>query len=131
MAITDEQYVLFTTFRKSGQAVSSPVWIASLGTGQAGFTTEPTSGKVKRIRNNPRVTLQPCNIRGRPKQGSVVVEGTATVLLGDDVQAVRDAIRRKYRVITSMFVIGEAVRKLLRRPVPEMCAIRIDLDPRA
>ena len=82
MSISDEKYVLITTFRKNGDAVSSPVWIAPLADGTAGFTTEDGSGKVKRIRNNPRVTLQPCSVKGTVKHGSAVVEASAAVLLG-------------------------------------------------
>ena len=81
VAITDEKYVLLTTFRKNGDAVPSPVWIVALPDGTAGFTTEATSGKVKRIGNNSSVTLQPCSMRGTVHPGSTVVNATAEVLL--------------------------------------------------
>ena len=57
MAISDEKYVVLTTFRRNGDAVATPVWIVGLPDGTAGFTTEIDSGKVKRIRNNASVTL--------------------------------------------------------------------------
>ena len=31
MGITDEQYVLLTTFKRDGSAVATPVWIVALG----------------------------------------------------------------------------------------------------
>ena len=69
MAITDEKYVLLTTFRRNGDGVATPVWIVALPDGTAGFTTEIDSGKVKRIVNNPSVTLQACSIRGSVRPG--------------------------------------------------------------
>lgn len=127
MSIADEKYVLVTTFRKNGEAVSSPVWIVSLADGTAGFTTEDNSGKVKRIRNNSKVTLQPCNVKGTPREGTAMVEATAEVLLGVDAQATQDAVRRKYSVMTKLFTISELWRKVRKKPEPEVCAIRLTL----
>lgn len=125
MAIADEKYVLLTTFRKNGEAVPSPVWIVGLPDGVVGFTTEDGSGKVKRIRNNGRVTLQPCGMRGAVKAGSVAVEGTAEIVIGPDAKPVRAAVSRKYWVISKMFVVSELWRKVRRKPEPPLCAVRI------
>lgn len=127
MAITDEKYVLLTTFRKNGDAVPTPVWIVALPDGTAGFTTEDGSGKVKRIRNNSKVTLQPCSMRGAVKEGSVAVNGSADVLLGDAALPVRAAVRKKYSVMTSLFKVAALWRKVRRKPEPEECAVRITL----
>ena len=89
MPVTDETYLLLTTFRKSGEGVPTAIWIAALPDGSCGFTTEANSGKVKRIRNNPAVTLQPCDVRGRVKEGSAITNATAEVLLGEDAKAAR------------------------------------------
>ena len=128
MSIADEKYVLITTFRKNGDAVPSPVWIVSFADGKAGFTTDEVSGKVKRIRNNPKVTLQPCSVKGTPKEGSAVVEATAEVLVGADAQATQAAVRRKYSVMTKLFKVGELWRKIRRKPEPEVCAVRLTLS---
>lgn len=125
MAITDETYVLLTTFRKSGEAVGTPVWIVALPDGSAGFTTEADSGKVKRIRNNPKVTLQPCDMRGRVREGSEIVDATAEVLIGPDALPVRDAIRRKHSVFTKFMAVGAFFRGLVKKPDPTECAIRM------
>ena len=127
MSIADEKYVLISTFRKNGDAVASPVWIVGLADGTAGFTTEDNSGKVKRIRNNSRVTLQPCSVKGTPKEGSAVVEATAQVLSGADAQPIRDAIHGKYSVMTKFFKLGELWRKVRRRPEPAVCAVRLTM----
>lgn len=128
MAIADEKYVLITTFRKNGDAVSTPVWIAPLPGGSVGFTTEDGSGKVKRIRNNPRVTLQACGVRGAVKEDAPVVKATAEVLLGADVQPVRDAIAAKYSVMIKLLPISEWWRRVRRKPEPVVCALRLTFD---
>jgi PPOX class probable F420-dependent enzyme len=125
MAITDENYVLLTTYRKSGEGVGTPVWIVALSDGAAGFTTEATSGKVKRIRNNPKVTLQPCDMRGKVREGSEIVEATAEVLLGDEAIPVRDAIRRKHSLFTKLMGVGAFFRGLVKKSDPTECAIRM------
>jgi len=128
MSIADEKYVLLTTFRKNGDAVPSPVWIVALADGKAGFTTDEVSGKIKRIRNNSKVTLQPCNMKGKPTEGSSVVDATAEVLLGTDAQPTRDAIHKKYSLMTKLLKVGELWRKIRRKPEPVVCAVRLTLS---
>lgn len=128
MAITDETYVLLTTFRKNGEGVPTAVWIAALPDGSCGFTTEAASGKVKRIRNNPKVTLQPCDMRGKVREGTVVVHATAEVLMGADAHVVRDAIRAKHTVMTTLMGVADRVRRLFKKVDTTECAIRMQLD---
>ena len=128
VAITDEKYVLLTSFRKNGDAVATPVWIVALDDGTAGFTTELVAGKVKRIRNNSAVTLQPCSLRGNVQPGAPVVHATAEVLLDRDARAVTAAVRRKYRVAILLLDVGGVFRKLFRRAETPECAIRLRFD---
>ena len=128
MAISDEKYVVLTTFRRNGDAVATPVWIVGLSDGTAGFTTEIDSGKVKRVRNNPSVTLQACGIRGKVHPGAPVVHATAEVLEGADAHGVGVAINRKYRLETAMLAVGSWIHKLLRRGEAPECAIRLHLE---
>jgi PPOX class probable F420-dependent enzyme len=128
VVITDEKYVLLTTFRKSGDAVAVPVWIVALPDGTAAFTTELDSGKVKRIRNNPSVMLQPCNLRGKVTENSTAVPATAEVLMGDATRAVSKAVRRKYRVAILLLDVGSMFRKLLGRAEAPECAVRLRFD---
>jgi len=125
MAISDEKYVLLTTFRKSGDAVSSPVWIAPLPDGGAGFTTDADVGKVKRIRNTPRVTLQACSATGKVKPGAEVVEATASVRMGADAGPIQKAIRRKYPVMTSLMSVPALFTRVVRRKPADECAINL------
>jgi PPOX class probable F420-dependent enzyme len=128
VAISDEKYVLLTTFRKNGAAVATPVWIVAMPDGTGALITEIDSGKVKRIRNNPSVTLQPCNLRGRVTENSTIVSATAGLLTGADTRAVSKAVRRKYRVAILLLDVGSLFRRLLRRAEAPECAIRLRFD---
>ena len=97
MTISDEKNVVSTTYRTSGAAVPTQTWICALDGSRVGFWTSSASGKYKRLRNNPRITLQPSDARGRLKTGSSPVEGTAElVTAGADFDAIQSRIRAKY-----------------------------------
>ena len=90
----EANYVSLATFRRSGVEVATPVWIAASGSHYYVFS-EGDAGKVKRLRNNPRVRLAACDIRG--KVFSDWIEGTARVVT--DLATVADAnraLRLKY-----------------------------------
>jgi hypothetical protein len=71
--------------------VATPVWVARQGDELVVYTAR-SSGKVKRLRNNSRVLLAPCDMRGRVTGD--VVEGTAR--LQDDAESAISLIRREY-----------------------------------
>lgn len=64
-ALRSYQYINLITYRKSGETVATPVWFVHahdrlyVGTGR-------NYGKIKRIRNNPQVLIEPCDARGTP-----------------------------------------------------------------
>jgi uncharacterized protein len=100
MLISDEKYVASTTYRTSGAAVPTQTWICALDGSRVGFWTSSASGKCKRLRGNPRITLQPADARGRVKGGSRSVEGTAELVTsGADFDAIQSRIRAKYGVM--------------------------------
>ena len=95
-ALGDEQFLSLTTFRKSGEPVSTAVWIGRDGDALI-VTTPEASGKVKRLRNSPRVEVRPCNRMGRVKDGIEPVAGVAEVLTDEGTQErLTGIIRRKY-----------------------------------
>jgi PPOX class probable F420-dependent enzyme len=57
--------LLLTTFRKDGTPVATPVWFV-INDGELHTTTLESAGKLKRIRNNARVTVAACTVRGTP-----------------------------------------------------------------
>jgi PPOX class probable F420-dependent enzyme len=97
MALTDEKYMAFTTYRKNGDAVSTPTWLTQVSDGRIGFWTAMGTGKTKRLRNNPQVAVQPSDARGRVKEGTAPRSGSAEMVqsgpLFDEVKA---SINAKY-----------------------------------
>jgi uncharacterized protein len=73
-----------TTFRRNGQEVNTPVGIQVVN-GKGYFTTWSTTGKVKRLAQNPRVTLAPFTKFGMKVIGPTV-EGTARRLEEAEVE---------------------------------------------
>ncbi|HQR02544.1 MAG: PPOX class F420-dependent oxidoreductase [Proteobacteria bacterium] len=66
MAITLDQarYLSLATFRLDGRIVETPVWFAAAGDCLYVFSAGD-AGKVKRLRNNARLRVAPCDVRGR------------------------------------------------------------------
>src|SRR5512144_470956 len=60
----DQEFLSFETFRKNGIGVKTPVWFAQEGD-TLYIWTVGDSGKIKRIRNNPRVNIAPCKRFGK------------------------------------------------------------------
>jgi uncharacterized protein len=119
MAIGDEKYVASTTFRKSGAAVSTPTWIVPLDAGRVGFWTSSASGKFKRLRNNPQITLQPSDARGRVKAGTTPVEGTVELVRsGADFDAVQSKVRSKYGFMVGLSKFFNTLGHLGKGPYP-------------
>jgi hypothetical protein len=102
VALADEKYMLLTTFRRDGTPVSTPVWVVALDGEEVGFWTSSGSGKAKRLAHTARVTVQPSDGRGRVKQGSVAVEGTARLVTGDELDAIRERVIAKYGFMTKV-----------------------------
>ncbi|MCU1392953.1 MAG: hypothetical protein JWM34_1381 [Ilumatobacteraceae bacterium] len=126
--IAAEKYVVISTLRRSGDSVPSPVWIAPLADGRAGFVTDGDSGKVKRIRNNSAITLQACSMRGTVKPGAPIVRGTAVIVEGSEYSTVRQAINTKYGLVARIMGATTAITKRLGRKDTSV-GIVITLEP--
>jgi len=90
-ALQVSNVALLTTFRRNGQGVRTPVGIR-FAEGKVYFTTWSTTGKVKRLARNPRVTLAPFTKRGMKVVGEAV-EGTARRLEEVEVKEVSTHFR--------------------------------------
>ena len=101
-ALQGHSYLNLTTFRKNGTPVVTTVWFA-----QADDTiyvwTAQTSGKVKRIRNNPTVQIAPSTHLGRPLGPGI--EGSARILPVGEQQAAEQLIIQKYGWQKRMFAL--------------------------
>ncbi|BBZ23147.1 PPOX class F420-dependent oxidoreductase [Mycolicibacter hiberniae] len=112
--IAKSEYLLLTTFTKDGRPKPTPVWAAPDGDRLLVITQE-SSWKVKRIRNNPRVTLAECDVRGRPK--GEAVEAVATVLDKSHTGEVYDAIGKRYKLFGRVFTLFSKLRGGMRTNV--------------
>ena len=115
--LATESFVSLGTFRKSGAVVATPVWIAQDGAALI-VTTERSTGKVRRLRRDARVVLQPCSRMGKVDAGAPLIEAVAVV--ADTAEAERTAtaaLGRKYGFQFRAFLAVERlVRRLQRRP---------------
>src|SRR4051812_9023789 len=59
-----QKYMNLITYRKSGEAVTTPVWFVERN-GRLYVMTQANAGKVKRIRRNGRVQVAPATMRGQ------------------------------------------------------------------
>jgi PPOX class probable F420-dependent enzyme len=97
-----EQYVSLATFRKTGKEVLTPVWFAADPKDRRllWIYTNVTSGKVKRVRNNGRARVAPCNGVGKLK-GDFIEAKARMVEAGDpDWQRGWDALHAKYWMLS-------------------------------
>ncbi|MGI5238191.1 PPOX class F420-dependent oxidoreductase [Dactylosporangium sp. CA-139066] len=116
------QYISLVSFRRDGTPRATPVWHVVYD-GEVVTVSEERAWKVKRIRNNPRVTVTVCDIRGRIKPGAVTAEGTARLLDAAGTETARAQLRRKY--VTAR--IGFFFQRLLRLRRPPAIGIAIKL----
>ena len=62
--ITSKKYVTVETYKRDGSAVKTPVWFFVAGD-EILIVTRSKTGKAKRLRNNPKVRIAQCTIRGK------------------------------------------------------------------
>lgn len=96
-----EKYLNLETFRKSGAGVRTPVWFAASDPAEPGhgemvlyLYTLPDSGKMKRLRNNRRVRIAPCSMRGGLR--GAWVDAEARFVEGTEAQQAHRLLNRKY-----------------------------------
>lgn len=90
-ALACERFISVTTFKRDGTPVATPVWCADQS-GSLLVYSEANSGKVKRIRHDPHVSVAPCTARGKPLRPAV--EADATIV--DDTANVESLLAKKY-----------------------------------
>jgi len=99
-AFQDRSYCLVVSFRRNGHPVLTPVWFGVVAD-RLYFRTDAETGKVKRIRRNPRVRLAPCTARGRPL--AAPIEGIARIVSGSDALAAEQALDENYGLGRSLY----------------------------
>jgi PPOX class probable F420-dependent enzyme len=130
--LAQEEFVSLTTYRRSGDAVSVPVWIAPATDASGGLlvTTTERSGKVKRLRHDPRVQLRPCDRRGAVAANAPTVAAQADVIgAAEEVRRMREAIRAKYGSRMKVTAADQGIVDLAEpaRVILRITASRMDL----
>jgi len=129
------KYLNLETFRKTAVGVRTPVWFAEqpppssrIVLAQEGMAepplssasradatvfyvyTLPDSGKAKRIRNNPKVRVAPCDMRGNLR--GAWVEARARICQPEEAAHAQELLRHKYGW---MKIIGDFFSRLRGR----------------
>ena len=92
-ALESARYVSLATYRRDGSPVATPLWFA-VRDGRGYFMTTAGTGKVRRLRHDPRVTIAPSSARGRIK--GALFDGHARLLDAAEEHLGRQAIHGKY-----------------------------------
>jgi uncharacterized protein len=91
--LATQRYLSLETYRRTGQAVPTPVWFV-VHRDIIYVYTLASAGKVKRIRNNPRVRIAPCDARGALKDAWV--EATARIVDEAEAAGAHELLVAKY-----------------------------------
>jgi len=88
-----EKCISIETYRKTGDPVRTPVWFVEEN-GELFVRTNSDTGKMKRIRNNPRVRVATCNMRGSIK--GAWVDGEARTIDTESSEHIFSLLKKKY-----------------------------------
>jgi uncharacterized protein len=120
------KYLNLETFRKTGVGVSTPVWFAqdvlhSVPTITVFYIySEADAGKVKRIRNNFKVRVAPCTMRGDVRGTSI--DGRASICEDDEAAHGQQLLTQKYGVLK---IVGDFFSRLMRH---KQTVIAVEID---
>ncbi len=128
--IGNQKYVSLTTYTKDGRAKAAPVWITGSG-GTYGFTTGHAAWKTKRLRNNPNVLAQPCDLRGRVVPGAPTYSGTGSVKTDPiSIASVEKLLASKYGIFFRAIQLSDFVKaKIGRGSKQDTVVIELVLAP--
>jgi PPOX class probable F420-dependent enzyme len=107
---------LLVTYRRDGTPVPTPVW-AALADGVLYVRSERASGKLKRLRRDPRMLVAPCTVRGEPL--GAPFEASARVLGGEEELLAERTLAARYGLGRELF---ERAMDLMR---VDMCYLEI------
>ena len=111
----DAQYIALETFRKNGDGVITPVWVAGEN-GNLYVWTDANSWKVKRIRNNGRVRVAVSDARGNVEGDWI--EASATIASTEaEIKATERRLSKKYGFMFHIFSIMGRFRRTSRTSI--------------
>jgi PPOX class probable F420-dependent enzyme len=115
--IARHKRALLVTYRRDGTPVPTPVWAAPGPGGLLYVRSERASGKLKRLRNDPRLLVAPCTVRGEPL--GAPFEARARVLGPAEEAVAEQALAARYGLGRELF---ERTMDVLR---VDMCFLEI------
>ncbi len=115
-ALEKQKYINLETYKKSGQAVKTPVWFM-ISDGLIFVYTTQNTGKAKRIKNNQKVRVMPCGMRGEPKGDWI--DGTARFATETETLNAIKLRHKKYGLKAKL------VGMFVKRENPAVIAIQI------
>ena len=93
--LSGNTYINLETYRRNGQPVATPVWFTFDDNSNIIYViTRTETGKVKRLRNNSKVRIVPCGIRGQPK--GEWLNGRATFATAEQQEIALKQRNKKY-----------------------------------
>jgi PPOX class probable F420-dependent enzyme len=111
-ALFPGRYLSVTSFKRDGTGVATPVWFVSDGR-RLFALTDLNSGKIRRIRHDPRVLVAPCGpsgkLRGEPVEAHAEVL-TATADLERVQRLLMQRYKVSYRVVMLFYRLGRRLR---------------------
>lgn len=124
-SLAAEPFLSLVTFRRDGTAVPTPIWVAA-GDGRLLVWTGAESGKVKRLRHTPAVTIAPCD-RGGSLLGEPI-PAHARAMPVEELSTVAAAMRAKYGWQFRVATVGAAIGKVIGIARPGQIGLEIVLD---
>lgn len=118
--IRHSRHSLLVTFRRDGTPVATPVWAAE-SEGALYVRVERGSGKLKRLRRDPRALVAPCTFRGR--RTGAPLEAFGRVLAPVHERRAERALASRYGFGRRLFELGADLMRT------DMCYL--ELTPRA
>jgi uncharacterized protein len=107
-SLRGHKYGLLVTFKRSGEGVPTPIWFGIDADGRLYVRTGRDVAKVRRIRNNERVRVAPCTVRGKPL--GPPVEAIARVLPPEEEARAEAALSSNYGLGRRLYEsVGDAV----------------------
>jgi len=115
-----EKCISIETYRKTGDPVRTPVWFIQEDR-ELFVRTNSDTGKIKRIRNNPRVRVAPCNMGGTVK--GAWVDGEARMIDTESSEHIFSLLKKKYGMLYRVVRLFQRFSRSKAHPIG--LAIRI------
>jgi uncharacterized protein len=118
--LSGHTYINLETYRRNGQPVATPVWFTMDNDNKMIYiVTRTETGKVNRIRNNSKVRIVPCGMRGQPK--GEWLNGKATFATAEQLEIALKQRNKKYG-------LKARLSGLFSRTKGDLIGITISLD---